>query len=353
MEKTIDSIYAEMLAAFGEASGYLPSASCDLAARLYAAAAQIQGLYLQAQWLLDQSFPQTAKGEYLERHAYLRGLSRSVATCATGSLRFGLSLAVGGDLTVKSGTVCMTDTGIRFATTDNVVLKAGDLYVDAPAVALEPGKAGNVAANTVTIMAAMPVGIKACTNPEAFSGGDDAESDEDLRERLLDSYRRLPNGANAAYYEQTALSRTGVAAAVAVGRPRGVGSVDLYIATDAGLPDDTLLAEVNDYLQEKREISVDLRVLAPTPQAINISAAILPASGFTFEEARTDVDAALREVFTGAMLGKGVSLAFLGNLLYDLESVENYSFASPTADLTASPTVLPCLGKVEIIAWGA
>ena len=75
MDKSIDEIYEEMLSVFGEASGYLPSASCDLAARMYAAAAQIQGLYLQAQWLLDQSFPQTAKGEYLERHAQLRGLS--------------------------------------------------------------------------------------------------------------------------------------------------------------------------------------------------------------------------------------------------------------------------------------
>ena len=351
MEKTIDSIYAEMLSAFGEASGYLPSVSCDLAARLYAAAAQIQGLYLQAQWLLDQSFPQTAKGEYLERHAHLRGLRRSVATCATGTLRFGLSLAVSGDLTVKSGTVCMTDTGVRFATTDNVVLYAGELYVDAPAVALEPGKAGNVAANTVTIMAAMPVGIKACTNPEAFSGGDDAESDEDLRRRLLDSYRRLPNGANAAYYEQTALSRTGVAAAVAVGRPRGVGAVDLYIATDAGLPDETLLAEVNEFLQEKREISVDLLVLAPTAHPVNISVAVQPAPGFPFEEVQAAVDAALREVFTGAMLGKSVTLAFLGNLLYDLECVQNYSFASPSADLAASPTALPCLGTVSIVPW--
>ncbi|MDE7220472.1 MAG: baseplate J/gp47 family protein [Oscillospiraceae bacterium] len=249
MEKTIDAIYEEMLSVFSEASGYLPSVSCDLAARLYAAAAQIQGLYLQAQWLLDQSFPQTARGDYLERHAQLRGLSRSIATCATGTLRFGLSVSIGSDLTVKSGTVCMTDTGIRFATTDNAVLRAGQLYVDAPAAALEPGKAGNVAANTVTIMAAMPVGIKACTNPEAFSGGDDAESDESLRQRLLDSYLRLPNGANAAYYEQTALSRNGVAAAVAVGRPRGVGSVDLYIATDKGPPDEGLLAEVGEYLQ--------------------------------------------------------------------------------------------------------
>ena len=57
MEKTIDAIYGEMLSAFGEASGYLPSDSCDLAARAYAVAAQIQGMYVQEQWLLDQRSP--------------------------------------------------------------------------------------------------------------------------------------------------------------------------------------------------------------------------------------------------------------------------------------------------------
>ena len=348
MEKTIESIYSEMLTIFAEASGYLPSKSCDLAARLYAAAAQIQGLYLQAQWLLDQSFPQTAMGTYLDQHAYLRGIKRSAATCAAGKLRFGLTTAVSSDLAISSGTVCMTKDGTRFATTDDTVLRAGMLYIDVPAIALEPGRQGNVAANTVTIMAAMPVGVKACTNPEAFSGGEDEESDEALRQRLLDSYRRLPNGANAAYYEQVALSRTGVAAAVAVGRPRGVGSVDLYIATDAGIPDAALLAEINEYLQEKREISVDLRVLAPTVKAVNIQVAIQPAAGYTFETARMDADAALRAAFTGVMLGKGVTLAFLGNLLYELDSVQNYRFTQPAADIPASPTVLPSLGNVSI-----
>ena len=259
---------------------------------------------------------------------------------------------MGGDLNVDAGTVCMTASGIRFATTEDAVLPAGSLYTDVPAEALEPGKRGNVAAGSVTIMAAMPVGIRACTNPEAFSGGDDEESDEALRQRLLDSYRRLPNGANAAYYEQVALSRTGVAAAVAVGRPRGVGSVDLYIATDAGLPDRALLDEVGAYLQEKREISVDLRVLAPTAKAVNISVAVQPAGGFTFDQARSDADAALRAAFTGAMLGREVTLAFLGNLLYELESVQNYRFTRPSADMAASPTVLPCLGSVTISDWG-
>lgn len=353
MEKQLDTIYGEMLAAFGKASGYLPNPSCDLAARLYAAAAQIQGLYHQAQWVLDQSFPQTAQGKYLEQHALLRGITRSVATCAGGTLRFGISSALASDLTIDSGTVCMTETGIRFATTASVILHAGALYADAPAVALEPGKAGNVAPNTITLMAAMPVGVRACTNPEAFRGGDDAESDLSLRQRLLDSYRRLPNGANAAYYEQVALSFNGVAAAVAVGRPRGVGSVDVYVATDGGLPDETLLTELNAFLQERREISVDLRVIAPTPVPVAVTVAVKPAAGSTFAEAKADVEAALRGYFTGALLSRGVTLASLGELLYHLDSVENYRFAAPAADLPPAATSLPSLGAVTVTEMGA
>lgn len=353
MEKNIDEIYEEMLSVFAKASGYLPHASCDLSARLYAAAAQIQGLYHEAQWLLEQSFPQTAQGNYLDQHAQLRGLVRGVATCATGTLRFGVPAALESDLTIRAGTVCMTSAGTRFATTEDATLKAGDLYADAPAAALEAGRSGNAAAGTITVMAAMPVGIKGCTNPKAFSGGDDEETDEALRARLLDTYRRLPNGANAAYYEQTALSYPGVAAASAVGRPRGVGTVDLYVATDAGIPDTQLLNEIGRYLQEKREISVDLQVLAPTPAPVNISVSLKSAAGASFSEAKAAAEAALRGAFTGALLGKGVTLAYLGDLLYGLDSVANYRITSPEADVEPSPTVLPTLGTVTITEWGS
>ena len=352
MPKTIEEIYGEMLTVFVQETGYLPSPSCDLAVRLNAAAAQIHGLLLQARWVLEQSFPQTAQGEYLDRLAALRGISRSTATCAIGTLRFGISNTVSGDLTIAAGTACMTRDGIRFATTEDAVLTAGHLYVDVPAMALEPGRKGNVAPNTVTIMAAMPTGIRACTNPEAFSGGDDAEDDESLRARLLDSFIRLPNGANAAYYEQTAMSFPGVAAAKAIGRPRGIGTVDVYVATNAGIPDAELLESINSYLQERREISVDLRTLAPEEKAVDITVALKSAQGFTFDQAKADADAALRSVFTGSLLGQGVTLAALGSLLYNLGSVENYRFAAPGADIEASPTVLPRLGTLTITEWG-
>lgn len=197
---------------------------------------QVQALEMQADWVLDQSFPQTAQGVYLERHAAMRGLSRIDGTRAEGTLRFSVDLAPASDLTIPAGTVCMTAEEVRFETTAAGTLKTGELSADVPARAVESGQIGNASPGTITILTACPIGVTHCTNPKAFSGGSDPEDDESLRSRVLESYQRLPNGANAAWYEKTAMSHAGVVAAKAVGRARGIGTVDVYIATAAGVP---------------------------------------------------------------------------------------------------------------------
>ncbi len=60
--KTVDEIYQSLLNAFRERAGSALADSCDLAVRLRAAAAELQALSIQADWVLDQSFPQTAQG---------------------------------------------------------------------------------------------------------------------------------------------------------------------------------------------------------------------------------------------------------------------------------------------------
>ena len=46
--KSVDEIYQELLAAFARRAGFTPEDACDLSVRLYAAAAQIQALDIQA-----------------------------------------------------------------------------------------------------------------------------------------------------------------------------------------------------------------------------------------------------------------------------------------------------------------
>ena len=277
-----------------------------------------------------------------------RGITRAAAEKAVGTLRFAAADKVTAACPIEKGTVCMTAEGVRFETTEDATIAVGSQWADVPAQAVEAGAGGNVIAGTVTLLSAMPVGVVQCTNPAAFSGGCDAESDEALRGRVLASYQRLPNGANAAYYEQEAMRYPGVAAAKAVGRARGIGTVNVVIATHAGVPDAALLAAVETDLQKKREIAVDVKVLAPAVETVAVTAALKAAPGYTFAEVKAGAQSALEALFTGELLGKSVTTARLLTLLCGVEGVENVHLTAPAADVAVGSTELPMLGTVTI-----
>ena len=346
--KNIEEIYQDLLTAFADRAGFVPEEGCDLAVRLWAAAAQLQSLGIQADWVLDQSFPQTAQGQYLDYHGQMRGLARIPAVKAIGALRFLVDTPPVTDTVISGGTVCMTAEGVRFQTMEDGILREGSLYTDIPAEAVEGGAQGNAAAGTVVILTACPVAVTGCTNPEPFVGGRDAEEDESFRGRILDSYRRLPNGANAAWYEQTAVNYGGVAAAKAIGRARGIGTVDVYVATAQGVPGEALLAGLQAELQEKREIAVDVAVKAPEVQTVNVAVEIAVNEGALFSEVKAETERVISSYFGGELLGRAVCLAELGSRIYALPGVKNYRFLLPEADVAANETVLPVLGTLSV-----
>ena len=345
--KTIDEIFQEMLETFSQRTGLEMQGGCDLAARLYAVAAQVYSLLVQGEWVTRQCFPQTAQGEYLERHAQLRGLERKEAAYAQGVVRFFAGQTAGLDRTVGKGTVCMTAGMVRFETTQAGVIRAGQSYVDVPVRALEPGSAGNILANAIVSMAVAPVGVRSCTNPSAFAGGGDTETDEELRVRVLDTFKRLPNGANAAFYEQGALSFDEVAAAAVIPRARGKGTADVIAATLEGTPSQALLAQLQEYFQSRREIAVDVLVRAPTSLTVNVTVKVKAQAGQR-QAVLKQVEETLRGWFTGKRLGQPVLLAQLGALVYGCSGVENYKITAPSADLSVQKGQLPVLGTLRV-----
>lgn len=82
--KTVEGIYEEMKANYAAWSGSVIQEGGDMALRLRAAAAQVYSLWGQAAFLEKQAFPQTAEGEFLDRHAQSRGIvqiGRGVIRC--------------------------------------------------------------------------------------------------------------------------------------------------------------------------------------------------------------------------------------------------------------------------------
>ncbi len=345
---TTEEIYSRMKADFAARSGMEPADSSDVAVRLYAAAAQIEALSIQAAWVNRQCFPQTAEGTCLDYHAAMRGLTRKSGARAAGTLRFSVETALDADVTVDAGTVCMNSGMVRFETTGAVTLTAGSLYVDAPARAVETGRAGNTGENTVTVLTAAPVGIARCANPAAFAGGADEEDDEALRTRILATYRRLPNGANAAYYEAEALSIDGVAAVQVLPKERGVGTVDVIIAAPAGLPSEALVTQVQDYFDTRREIAVDVAVAAPTGVSVSVTAAVTVEDGYDAADVLSAVEDAIDGWFTGRLLGRDVRRAELISLIFAVDGVSNVSLTLPAADVSVDADELAVKGTVTV-----
>lgn len=346
--KTVEELYREMVESFSQETGMEINGTGEMAVRLYALAAQLYGLYEENDWTRKQCFPQTATGEELDKHAALRGLTRNEAVKATGQLRFSVSTAADRDLSIPTGTVCMTAGLVSYETTQSATLSAGSLSVLVPARAVEAGVGGNTPANTIRTMSVAPYGIAACTNPSAFTGGTETEEDEALRSRVLETYRRMPNGTNAAYYEQQALAVDGVAAVQVIGKNRGLGTVDVIIAAAGGSPSASLVAAVQADLNSKREIAVDVLVSAPTQVTVNIAVSVKSKSGWDGAAVRTAVTTALTAWFNGTRLGKSVLLAELGQLIYSVDGVENYQITAPSADRTITASQLPVLGTLTV-----
>ena len=334
-------IYEKMMAVFREKTG-MSGENTDVSVRLYAAAAELESLYGYCDWAMRQSFPQTATGEYLDLHAALRGLERKTAKKAGGILRFSLAEARSDAVVVAAGTVC-TDGMHRFATLEEGVIPAGALFCDVAAEAESVGSSGNVGAGMVTQMSQAPVGVVDCTNPAAFTGGCDREEDAALRERILESFRRLPNGANAAFYAQRAAEHQGVAGVQVLPRVRGAGTVDVVVAGT-----DEAVAAVQADLEAVREISVDVLVKAPEKKTVNVAVTVWPADGVTEKEACDAAKAAVESFFDGSLLGRPVYRAQLGSAVYATGKVKNFVLTAPAADVAAADGVLPVCGSVAV-----
>lgn len=346
--KSYEEIYGQMKQALTQKTGTAISEGGDMALRLSAVAAELESLWSQAEWTRRQCFPQYASGDFLDSHAEMRGLCRGAAGRAKGIMRFETDEARTQTIYIPEGTVCLNAAGAEFLTDEQARIEAGALFCTVGATARDAGSSGNAPAESVTYMALAPAGVLRCFNPAAFKGGTDGESDEGLRARVLESYKSLPNGSNRAYYESVALETETIAAAVVIPKARGLGTVDIYVAAETGLPDEAAVAAVAARLEAEREICVDVQVAAPAAVSVPVSVEIEVSENSDFDAVAAEVKAALEAYFSGRLLGKRVLRARLGSVIIGVKGVENYNLLLPSADVEIQKNQLPTAGAITV-----
>lgn len=341
-------IYQDMLAFFEEETGYEIGTTGDLAVRFQAAAAQLMALYHYGDYIYRQAFPQTAQEESLDLHGQRRGLARLEERKATGTLRFSISSPLAAPLGIEQGTICLSSEGTAFETVDSGIILAGSTSADIAAQAVEPGPQGNAVAKSITVMQTPPDGVELVTNPQRFSGGRSRETDEDYRSRILESYKGLNNGTNAAFYRELALSVDGIDGVSVVPQMNGAGSVGLLVTSDSGKVSQGALDKLDALLEQRRELGITVVVQEPENVVVTVKATILPAEGYSVSQAKTVVEQALGDYIGSLALGKTLYKAALCSKAMSTGAIDNIVFTKPAADMTPEAGQRLLLGTITL-----
>ena len=126
------------------------------------------------------------KDEYLDEYVKIVGVSRFEGTRAIGEVTIQTQSE---GTNIPEGTVFTTDLDengdvLKFETTEQAETADGVTSVqNVPIRALEIGTEYNVPSDSIIRMDNPPIGVKSVTNPDSTIGGEEEESNEDLRAR--------------------------------------------------------------------------------------------------------------------------------------------------------------------------
>lgn len=215
---------------------------------------------------------------YAQDMAYTQfDFERKRGIAASGSLVFSRKTASSIAVTIPEGVRVSTNDGMQFTTSSSGAIASGAQYSDPiPAVCTVIGYGGNVDENKIQNLDYSLYGVDSVSNPVAFSGGINQETDEEYHDRFTEFIIGLGK-SSVSGVRSTALSINGV---------RSVSVVEHFPAEDGyhftlyaengsgGLPASTkasLEAVIcgTDTVEGVRACGVNARVLAPTIVYVN------------------------------------------------------------------------------------
>ena len=348
--ETYDEIYQRMKDNYTQNSGEDFDESGDIAIRMKVLAGEIFNLQTSLEWMRRQLFPATASGVFLDRFAEQRGLTRRAAVKARGQLEFRVNETRLTAITIPQGTVVSTDDEIpvRVYTTEDSRIAPGTLSVTVPAEAEVAGYRGNIYVRSAVVPVSVPADIDSVSNLSMFTGGADEESDTTLRARIRESYISMPNGMNAAYYIELAKKVDGISKAGVMAKPRGAGSLNVYVANTDGTVTDAQLIEAQSIINNKRELNVDVVVTRAFSQSYDMIVTVTPMEGFTSAEIVAMCTDAFEDYVNTIPLGGRMYLSQLGKYLLDTGCIKTYEFDQSMADMSVPASTFFVTGDVTV-----
>lgn len=300
----------------------------------------IAQMYFQLENYLDLIYPDTSAASYLDRCCLAYGLSRKQATKAVRKITASGALSVGSRWQYQDTSYTVTS------------------QADDGTYTAECEQAGNTGNIYFGELQPLDYGSGEAVLGEVLSAGTDEESDDSLRERLLNKIRCPSTSGNANDYYNWAMECAGVGAARVFPLADGPGTVRVVIVDSAmGAAGKALTDAVKQHTDGLRPIGATVSVVSAAEMNVNISAKVrLNGSGLGA------VQNAFRDAVTAyfrqsAFSAAYVSPARIGSLLLGVAGVDDYAglcLNGAAENVTVGPEEVAVTGTVrlEVISDG-
>lgn len=276
----------------------------DQSIMLSAAATYMEWIMEHVQAAGEQTMLKDTWGEAEENKAAMVGLSRKDATAATTTLRFTLSEARDTVTSIPEGsTVSSTNGEIYFETTEYAEIPIGETSVDVPAECTLTGVIGNgYEAGSINSMTDIIAYVESVANTTTSAGGTDAESDDDLKERIFLAPSSLSvAGPDDAYIYWCKAYNSNIGNVV-VDSPSPVVVNIYFVMKDGSLPEEEVIKGLSEFLQDGniRPLTDKVTVAAPAIQTfdVNVKYYINSSDSSKAVTIQSDVDQAVADYIT-------------------------------------------------------
>lgn len=307
----------------------------------------INGMYGYLDWIARQHFVDTAEDEQLERHAtFWLKAGKKAATKATGIVTF----TGNNGMAVNIGTKLQSANGLEYVTTSAGFITSGTLSLTIEAVM--PGNIGNLDAGASLICISPIAGVQAIATAGTISGGNDTESNESLRERIITRLRKPPHGGADFDYVAWTKEVPGVTRAWA--RFNGPGKVILRFMMDDtyedGIPEAGDVSAVQAYIDPIRPLGVKaFEVVAPVPIALDFTILLKDEDGNTVSNpvVRANVTAELKDLIRReAEPGKTMLLSKIREAISTAIGEYDHNISIPSGDTTYAGGQIAVMGTI-------
>ncbi len=336
----IQRVLADMSRFVGVAGAVLRRSVVGILGRALAGASH--ELHGRLDYIASQVIPDTAEEDQLQRWANIWGVQRKPAEYAGGSVTF---TGVAGS-TVPQGTILQRQDGVLFATSADLYLALGTGTV--AVLAMEAGAAGNTDAG-VTLSLQQPVsGVQSAATVAVggIDSGSDAESDDELRARLLDRIRQPPHGGAAFDYVKWAREVAGVTRAWVYPMEMGAGTVTVRFVRDNDddlIPGTSEVDEVYAYIEQRRPVTAELFVVAPIAVDLDLTIQVNPDT----PAVRAAITAELADMIRReAVPGGTILISHIREAVSIAAGEFDHVVTSPTANVTHTTGEMAVLGTI-------